>query len=154
MTFFQFEADFVESLRCIPMQVRMNLDTCGVKLKLVHWNNFNEQEKQALVSLPCTTKEESQAYQEYLQNLVVKQTGKPAGMLDVEELPEWLNDSNIPDLVQEKAAEFNLEMSLKQWQSLTPLQRFALIKLSRKGHENLNFYPALKEFNLVSNKGQ
>ncbi|HEY9298982.1 MAG TPA: nitrate reductase associated protein, partial [Phormidium sp.] len=26
--FFQFEADFVNSLRCIPMQVRYKLDTC------------------------------------------------------------------------------------------------------------------------------
>jgi hypothetical protein len=26
--FFQFEADFVESLCCIPMQVRLKLDTC------------------------------------------------------------------------------------------------------------------------------
>jgi hypothetical protein len=150
MTFFQFEADFVESLRCIPMQVRMNLDTCGVKLKLVHWNNFNEEEKQALVTKPCTTKEESQAYQEFLQSLVIKQTGKPAGMLDIDDFPEWLNNDNIPENVQEKAAEFEQKITLEQWQNLTPLQRFALIKLSRKGHENLNFYPALKEFNLLN----
>ncbi len=32
---FQFEADFVASLRCIPIQVRYKLDTCGIKLKLV-----------------------------------------------------------------------------------------------------------------------
>jgi len=32
--FFQFEADFVDSLRCIPMQVRFKLATCGIKLKL------------------------------------------------------------------------------------------------------------------------
>ncbi|MDJ0543718.1 MAG: nitrate reductase associated protein, partial [Microcystis sp. M53601_WE4] len=36
-----------------------------------------------------------------------------------------------------------------QWQKLPPSQRFALIKLSRPGHENLNFYPALKEFHIV-----
>ncbi len=150
MTFFQFEAAFIESLRCIPMQIRINLDTCGVKLKLAHWNKFDEQEKQALVNLPCTSKEESQAYQNFLQSLLVKQTGKPAQMLEIDEFPDWLNDSNIPVNVKEKAAEFGLEISLQQWENLTPLQRFTLIKLSRKGHENLNFYPALKEFNLIN----
>jgi hypothetical protein len=131
------------------MVVRMNLDTCGVKLKLVHWNNFNEQEKQTLVKLPCTTEEESQTYQKYVQSLVVKQTGKPAGILEINQFSEWLNNSNIPSNIQEKAAEFGIEITIEQWQKLMPLQRFALIKLSQKGHENLNFYPALKEFNLI-----
>jgi len=39
--FFDFEADFVLSLRCIPMIVRYKLDTYGVKLKLAHWNHFD-----------------------------------------------------------------------------------------------------------------
>jgi hypothetical protein len=149
MVFFQFEADFVESLKCIPMVVRMNLDTCGIKLKLVHWNNFNQQEKETLVKMPCNTPEEIKTYQEYLQNLVIKQTGKPAGILEIDKFPDWLNNQKISENVQEKAEEFNLQITLEQWQNLTPLQRFALIKLSRKGHENHNFYPALKEFNLL-----
>ncbi|NET53376.1 MAG: hypothetical protein F6K09_33390 [Merismopedia sp. SIO2A8] len=62
--FFQFEADFVNSLRCIPMQVRFKLDTCGIKLKLIQWHNFNQQERQALVEMPCTTPAEIQAYRE------------------------------------------------------------------------------------------
>jgi hypothetical protein len=44
--FFEFEADFVEALRCIPMQVRLKLDTCGIKLKLQDWNHFNQAERQ------------------------------------------------------------------------------------------------------------
>jgi hypothetical protein len=37
----------------------------------------------------------------------------------------------------------------EQWAALSPLQRFALIKLSRSSHENSNFLPALKEFQLA-----
>ncbi|WP_439648941.1 nitrate reductase associated protein [Leptolyngbya ohadii] len=33
---------------------------------------------------------------------------------------------------------------------LTAMQRFALIKLSRSQHENKNFLPALREFNLAT----
>lgn len=147
--FFQFEADFVESWRCIPMQVRMKLDTCGVKLKLSHWNHFSVEERQILVSLPCITQQESQTYREYLQNLVKEKTGEPAGELPIDDSPPWLDDANVPLAVQEKAAEFELKITAEQWKNLTPSQRFALIKLSLPSHENKNFLPALKEFNLA-----
>jgi hypothetical protein len=147
--FFQFEADFVESLRCIPIQVRMKLDTCGVKLKLFHWNQFTPQERQTLVTLPCNTSQESLAYKDFLQNLVIEKTGEPAGELAIDLHPPWMNASAIPQQIQEKAADFNVAITGKQWENLTPAQRFALIKLSRPSHENQNFLPALKEFNLV-----
>lgn len=147
--FFQFEADFVESLRCIPMQVRMKLDTCGVKLKLQHWHSFTQEERQTLVEMPCTTIVESQAYRNHLQNLVIQHTGAPAKDLPIEENLAWMDINTIPAHVQEKAKEFNINLTLSQWESLTPSQRFALIKLSRPSHENKNFLPALKEFQLV-----
>lgn len=147
--FFQFEADFVDSLRCIPMQVRMKLDTCGVKLKLSHWHQFNQQECQLLVSKPCTTPEETQAYREFLQNLIIEKTGVPAGELPIDANPAWMDDKNIPSSIQEKAVEFGITITVKQWSLLTPEQRFALIKLSRPSHENRNFLPAMKEFNLA-----
>ncbi len=149
--FFKFEADFVDSLRCIPMIVRMKLDTCRVKLKLTHWNQFSELEKQKLVTLPCNSIEESKAYGEFLQNLIIEKTGSPAKELPIDNNPPWMNLEIIPIQIQEKASEFNIEITLAQWQKLTPLQRFALIKLTRSSHENHNFIPALKEFNLLVN---
>ena len=146
--FFQFETDFVESLNCIPMAVRMKLDTCGVKLKLSHWHQFNQQERIDLVNMPCYSRSEAETYKEFLQNLVQAKTGSLAGELTVPPHPPWLDETNIPDLVQEKAQGFDVTISSQQWSALTPLQRFALIKLSRPSHENSNFLPALKEFNL------
>ena len=147
--FFQFEADFIDSLQCIPMQVRLKLDTCGVKLKLAHWNKFNQQERQTLVDMPCTTDAESQGYRKFLQHLVTEKTGAPAKELLVDANPPWLNGSVIPENVQEKATEFEVNLTVEQWKKLTPLQRFALIKLTRASHENSNFYPALQEFGLI-----
>ena len=83
--FFQFEADFVESLRCIPMQVRMKLDTCGVKLKLTHWNQFTLAEREALVEMPCTTEDEIETYRQYLQNRVIKKTSSQAFKNQIED---------------------------------------------------------------------
>lgn len=146
--FFEFEADFVDSLRCIPMQVRYKLDTCGIKLKLSDWNHMTQAEREALVELPCTTDTEIQAYQDYLQQLIIKNTGIPPATLPIEPEPAWLNSSTIPESIQEKAQEIGVTLTLSEWINLTPLQRFALIKLSRSGHENKNFPKAITEFHL------
>jgi hypothetical protein len=146
--FFEFEADFVDSLRCIPMQVRCKLDTCGIKLKLSDWSHLTQADREALVELPCSTETEIQAYREYLQNLILQRTGTSPADLPIEPHPAWL-DTNIPINLQEKAKEFGVTLSSQQWAELTPLQRFALIKLSRPSHENQNFPKALQEFHLL-----
>jgi len=147
--FFQFETDFVASLRCIPMQVRLKLDTCGVKLKLSQWNHFNGGDRQALVALPCETEVETTAYRKFVQQMIQERTGTTASELTVDPAPEWLDPMTIPDSVRVKTVEVSTALTQAQWAALTPLQRFALIKLSRSGHENSNFLPALKEFHLV-----
>jgi hypothetical protein len=147
--FFAFEADFVDSLRCIPMQVRYKLDTCGIKLRLTDWHQLTPLERQVLVELPCTTETEIKAYQDYLQQLILERTGTPASLLSIEPHPLWLDSTQIPSSVQLKAQEIDVNISLQQWIALTPLQRFALLKLSRSGHENKNFPKAIAEFNLI-----
>jgi hypothetical protein len=148
-SFFQFEADFVESLRCIPMQVRLKLDTCGIKLKLPQWHRFSDQERQQLVDLPCDTEAETQHYRDMLQQLVYDRTGEPATELAVDPNPEWKNSTVIADSVLQKAQEAGVALQVDQWANLTQDQRFALLKLSRSNHENHNFLPALKEFRVI-----
>lgn len=150
--FFAFEADFVDSLRCIPMQVRYKLDTCGIKLKLAQWNRFTHTECQALVDRPCETPAEIQAYREFLQHLVLTHTSTPATDLAIDPHPAWTNPDEIPDSVQTQASENGITLHPDQWANLSPLQRFALIKLSCSNHENHNFLPALQEFHLVPNE--
>jgi hypothetical protein len=145
--FFQFEASFVESLRCIPMQVRLKLDTCGVKLKLEHWHRLSSTERASLTQLPCD--QTSSTYGAYVQDLVTRIQGTPASTLAIDPNPPWHNLVAVPDQVQAEAATLGVTIGLNQWRSLAPLERFALIKLSRPGHENRNFYPALVEFGLA-----
>lgn len=149
MTFFQFEADFVDSFRCIPMQVRYKLDTCGIKLKLSDWNHFTFSERQALIDKPCKDESEIQTYREFLQQLVQQRYGAPPSELPVESHPEWMDTTTIPLTIQQKAEEIGVSVTPQQWEGLTPLQRFVLIKLSRPSHENKNFVPALQEFHLI-----
>jgi hypothetical protein len=132
------------------MQVRYKLDTCGIKLKLSDWHQITQAEREALVTLPCTTEAEIQAYQEYLQQLILERTGTPVATLPIDPYPTWLDSNNLPVTLAEKAQEIGINLTLAQWVNLTPLQRFALIKLSRPGHENKNFPRAIAEFNLIN----
>jgi len=147
--FFEFEADFVDSLRCIPMQVRYKLDICGIKLKLSHWHQMTKDERAALAELPCTREKEIPVYQDHLQQIILQHTGNAAAKIPIEADPLWMDVSSVPASIQEKAQEMGISLTLLQWASLTPLQRFALIKLSRSGHENKNFSSAMTEFNLM-----
>jgi hypothetical protein len=147
--FFQFEADFVESLRCIPMQVRFKLDTCGIKLKLQHWHQFTAKQRQTLVDQPCEMEAEILNYQMLLRTWVYERSGTYPNNLEIAAQPEWFNLTTVPESVILKSLEIGCVINLEQWLFLTPLQRFALIKLSGSNHENTNFFPALKEFDLV-----
>ncbi len=147
--YFQFETDFVDSLRCIPMAVRYKLDTCGVKLKLHHWYGFNLEERQLLVDLPCAEGVEVQEYRSHLQTLVQKHTGELPGDVAVSEFPEWQQGEIIPESVEAQSLVVGVKLTLEQWANLTPVQRFVLIKLSRSHHENKNFLPAVQEFVVV-----
>jgi hypothetical protein len=110
---------------------------------------LTQPERMVLVNMACTTAAEAKIYRDFLQKLITEKTGNPPEELAIAPHPAWLDDSHIPDTVLEKAGEFQIEISLEQWQKLAPSQRFALIKLSRPSHENLNFYPAIKEFHIV-----
>jgi hypothetical protein len=147
--FFQFETDFVDSLRCIPMQVRYRLDTCGVKLKLHQWNLFTLADRAELVDFDPQTEVEIDRYRELLVNLIKERSGEEATLLTIATEPPWLNEAEIPTVLAEKVSTANINFSLLQWRKLTTLQRFALIKLSGASHEQNNFLPALREFKVI-----
>jgi len=70
-------------------------------------------------------------------------------LLAIDLHPAWDNLRQIPPLLEEKSKEINLCILLNQWQNLSPIQRFALLKLCRPGHENENFPKAAAEFGLL-----
>lgn len=147
---FQFESDFMEdNIRCIPMIVRFKLDAAGIKLKLAEWSRFNVAERDQLTVQACGNDDEIAAYRNYLLQLVPMRTGNEATNLMVDQYPAWANLAEVHPSLQEKAKEHNWHISVAQWQSLSNLQRFALLKLYRPGHENKNFPKAMMEFNLV-----
>lgn len=149
--YFQFEEDFIEeNMRCIPMVVRFNMDAAGIKLKLAEWSRFHPTERIQLALLPVFTREETVRYHQFLISLITKYTGNQATTLAVDPSPDWGNLNQIPAMLEEKLAEFEWKLSIGQWQKLSNIQRFALLKLCRPGHENKNFPKAITEFGLIA----
>jgi len=149
--YFDFEEDFIEkNIRCIPMIVRLKLDSAGIKLKLDEWSKLTVEERIELATRQCSSDEEAKSYRDHAGILVKKRSGKEATDLPVNANPEWINVDKIPDRLADKLREISLTIRLEQWVGLNNLQRFALLKLCRPGHENKNFPKALIEFGLSS----
>ena len=149
--YFMFEEDFMENnIRCIPMIIRFKMDKAGIKLKLSEWNRLSIEEKILLAKLKCSSGEETEHYNKYLKGLIKERTGREATILEVDQNPLWENVSSLPEKLNEILAVFDWQLSIEQWKDLTSLQRFALLKLCRPGHENKNFPKAMKEFKLLN----
>ena len=147
--FFDFEAAFVKSLRCVPMIVRYKLDVCGIKLSLRAWSQFSLSTRARLVTMKVASLDEVQAYRNFLSQAILD-VGEFVVPVEGEPQPAWADSERIPEAVARKAEELNVRIDREQgWAALQPLQRFALLKLTRNGHENENFAPALREFGLA-----
>ncbi|MBS0377121.1 MAG: nitrate reductase associated protein [Proteobacteria bacterium] len=145
---FAFEADFAGTLVCIPMSVRLKLDAAGIKLTLKQWNRIPDPERRELIERPAGDMREVAAYRDYLVDLIGR-TGLPLEYTAVDAAPEWADPQRMPPRIPQWAQGLGIAgPTPSQWASLTPLQRFTLFKLTRPGHTNENFLPALREFGL------
>jgi hypothetical protein len=147
---FGFEIDFAGTLHCIPMSVRMKLDQVGIKLSLKQWNRLPEAQRQQLIDRSCEDGAQTAAYREFLVSVIEAHTHSPVEHTGLDESAPWADAGAVPGRVVEWARGVSVTPpSVTQWAALTPLQRFALFKLTRPGHSNENFIPAMREFALL-----
>jgi hypothetical protein len=147
---FAFEVDFGGTLRCIPMSVRMKLDQTGIKLSLKQWNTLPPDERRQLTERPCDDAAQTASYRQYLISLIERFTRSALELAPVDDSPPWANTAAVPERIDTWARGLGVSPpSPDQWAALAPLQRFALFKLTRPGHSNDNFIPAMREFSLL-----
>jgi hypothetical protein len=147
---FAFELDFVGTLHCIPMSVRMKLDQAGIKLSLKQWNQLPAAERRQLLEIPCDDLAQVEHYKQYLKSLIERFTRNPVEEVPLDASPPWADPAVVPERINVWARDLGLvSPSPEQWAALTPLQRFTLFKLTRPGHSNENFIPAMREFLLL-----
>lgn len=147
---FQYEQDKHYPLRRIPMIMRMKLDLCGVKLSIGDWSKFSREDREQLVTMPYQTPEQIAALRHRLLELVAAVDGDSTETEPVGASPPWTITSTLPPAVCRQIQALGCPApTLEQWAGLTDLQRFALLKLTREGHENKKLPLALKEFSLA-----
>lgn len=144
---FAFEADFMGSWRCIPLCVRRKLDLSGIKLKLRHWLALDQHERQALVNWPDGP-EDLRDFAVHLKQRTAEMVDGPVGELPVPPAPPW-QQLQPPAGVSAALQAMGQTMGQGQWQQLSELERFALCKLARPGHDHHNLVHALAEFSIT-----
>jgi hypothetical protein len=148
---FAFELDFGGTLRCIPMSVRLKLDQSGIKLSLKQWNKLPAEQRRQLVEKPCDELQQIESYKQYLISVIEKFALTSVEQVPLDDSPPWADPATVPERISLWARSLDVAPpSIEQWAALTPLQRFALFKLTRPGHSNDNFIPAMREFSILS----
>jgi hypothetical protein len=147
---FEFESDFVATLRCVPMAVRLKLDRCGLKITLRQWSRLHLGDREILLHRPCRAPDEISAYAWSVSEMVALRAHE--SVMPLAEDSDALRE--MSGLVPAAVVEFARLAGVKppnesDWALLSELQRFALVKLSRKNHDNVNFVPAMLEFKLA-----
>jgi len=141
---FAFEQDFIGSWRCIPLCVRRKLDLAGIKLKLSHWLAMSHEQRQGLVDWGDSPQHLAQM-REHLRACT-------AAMVDgmVKDLPPaveepWQRPARLPDQLLDAARLRGIDLTSQTWMKLSELDRFALCKLARPGHDHHNLDAAFSE---------
>ena len=141
---FDFEHDFVGNWRCIPLCVRRKLDLAGIKLRLSHWLAMPEAQRQELVLWG----DDADALRALATHLKQRTRDLPDG--EAQDLPiasqePWQQGGEPPVAVTAAAAALGYSLSPECWLALSELERFALCKLARPGHDHHNLAAALLE---------
>ena len=146
---FAFEADFTAELRCIPMAVRRKLDLAGIKLKLVHWGELADSERQTLLAWADDPGAIAALREQLLERTTRLSPGQAQSLPPAQHEP-WQQAACWPETVLASCRDLGLTPLASGWSRLNELQRFALVKLSHPGHEHRNLPRALAEFAVLA----
>lgn len=141
---FSFEQDFIGNWRCIPLCVRRKLDLVGVKLKLNHWLALEQQQRQELVDWSDAPTHWS-GLREHLRDLTREMADGVAKDLPPAVDEAWQQVNAVPAVIAEAAQKRGVSISSGAWAGLSELDRFALCKLARPGHDHHNLDAAFIE---------
>lgn len=141
---FSFEQDFIGNWRCIPLCVRRKLDLSGVKLKLNHWLALTQVQRQQLVDWPDTP-EALHDLRDHLRQCTASMPDGRAKDLEPVTAAPWQKADQLPEEVADAAVARGVEFTPTHWRDICELDRFALCKLVRPGHDHHNLAAAFNE---------
>jgi len=146
---FAFESDSADRLPFIPMAVRRKLDLAGARISLSQWTSLPIESRRALLLNPVGDRDSAAFWRSLLDSSLREAGTEESTTFATEDSHCWEDLRSVPSEVAAQAAATGLSIPLDAWARLDELTRFALAKLSRPGHANRNFLPALREAGLA-----
>lgn len=144
-----FEDSIDERLAFIPMAVRFKLDLVGIKLHLNEWVDLTESTRRELLASPCNTPTELSDFAHIVTTAMVHQHHREPERFTPTLSPQWNDPHTVPEEITARTASLGLTFGHAQWFSLSPLERFVLLKLSTPKHPPQRLVPALTEFGVI-----
>jgi hypothetical protein len=141
---FAFERDFVGNWRCIPLCLRRKLDLAGVKLRLSHWLELDPERRGELVAWgddPAALA----TMRARIATLTRALADGEARSLPPAQGEPWQKGGLPPPELIQAAALRGHRLDAERWHGMEELERFALCKLARPGHDHHNLPAALEE---------
>ena len=116
----------------------------GLKLKLSHWLELSQTQRQELVDW-SDAPEELEQCRETLRSLTRRMADGMAKDLSPAVDAPWQQADSMPVEVADAAEARRVQLTAAQWTDLSELDRFCLCKLVRPGHDHHNLAAAFSE---------
>ena len=148
---FGFELESTENLSFIPLVVRFNLDRFGQRISLDQWRRLPHGDRELLARFPVEDDAAIEPnFDRALAEMLRTHTDAVPQTFAPDSDPIWAHTDVVPETVIRQSSLCGIGMpSLGRWSELSPFQRYALAKLSRKSEVNHDFVPAMREFGLA-----
>ncbi len=149
---FGYEHASSQNLTFMPMIVRFHLDRIGARISLQQWQKLPLADRELLARFPAREDPELDKY--FKQALLTMLGTHGDGALEPVEPGEasdaWRDTASVPAQLTEHCAQAGLPaLSAAGWAALSPLQRYTLVKLTRRPKPNHDFVPAMEDFGLA-----
>ena len=148
---FDFEHVSSENLTYMPMIVRFHLDGVGLRMSLEQWQLLPLADRELLARFPVSDDADLEAYfAEAVTTMLDTHADAEPEVIDPDPLPAWRSTTEVPNTLVQACGQSGLPApTLATWAKLLPLQRYVLVKLTRKSAPSHDFLPAMKEFGLA-----
>ncbi len=144
---FAFEPEDVKRLTYIPLRFRMKLDVCGIHLTQRQWSQLPRPVRKKLIEAPYETNQEASDLRNSVATAVREAGGGNVRVIEAPELA-WRSPDVPAEVLQGLSWADLPTIDSKAWHRMSEDRRFALVKLTRKGHSK-NLEAALREFGLL-----
>jgi hypothetical protein len=143
---FEFEAEMYETLSCLPMTVKKNLDRAALKISHKQWLALELGERRLIRDLAGDTDSQLREFSNLGHRLVLQRCGEKPALISAKQQHDALPPVELPTDLAANARGLGIELTRDQWALLDGDERYVLMKLGGTGRVKHNFKAALSEF--------